>query len=173
MQKREETICKSRFCGLHIKLGKKTPRFEKLVLLFLPQQTYKVIPLPVFGHPWWITRRQGQPQHRKTKWGNEAEVGVTTGRRSGRQSEDRLAPERPAEDHEMDLTIGQWHVLIGIRMVQKQMLHGITGLDIWKIHVPIWVTTSVLIVTKACVLRHLTGWQNWDRGTLKKTTCPR
>ena len=129
MSEREETICKSRFCGLHIKL-EKNPRFEKLVLLLFPQQTYKIISLPVFGHPLWITCRQGLPQHGKTKWGNEVEVGITTGGRSGRQSEDGLTPERPAEEHEVDLTIGQWHVLIGIRMVQKEMLHGITGLDI-------------------------------------------
>lgn len=129
MSEGEETIYKSRFCGLHIKL-EKTPRFEKLVLLLFPQQTYKIISLPVFDHPLWITCRQGLPQHRKTKWGNEVEVGVTTGGRSGRQSEDGLTPERPAEEREMDLTIGQWHVLIGIRRVQKEMLHGITGLDI-------------------------------------------
>lgn len=46
-------------------------------------------------------------------------MGVTTVGRSGRQSEDVLAPERPAEEREIDLSIGQWHVLIGIRVVQK------------------------------------------------------
>jgi len=46
-------------------------------------------------------------------------VRVTTGGRSGRQSEGGLTPERPAEDHEMDLTFGQWHVVKRIRVVQK------------------------------------------------------
>lgn len=46
--------------------------------------------------------------------------------------EEGKAPEGPAEDHEMDLSIWQWHVLIGIGMVQKQMLDRITRPGIWK-----------------------------------------
>lgn len=132
-----ETVYKSRFCEVHIKLGKKSQTWKKRSFYSTHNKSTRSFLCQSLIIPGRC--RQGQPQSRKTKCGNKAEVVVTTEGSSRRQTEDGLAPERPAEDHEMDLTIRQWHVLIGIRRVQQQMFYWIIGLDISKIPVPIWV----------------------------------
>lgn len=61
---------------------------------------------------------------------------------------------KTTENHEMDLRIGQWHDLMGFRIIQKQMFHRITRMDIYKNICSCLRNHLTSTVVKAFVLRH-------------------